>query len=628
MHYESGHMVRKHTPIRWMAYLIVFAIVGAMSAPIATVGAQTPASSGEGGLIDIAPASSIVFAQANLDMSSDQAQQATELFERAGLDNILEDQSLDDSAESLPANAQVALVVTSLPDTASLDVADVSVDPLSASESLDEGGFAVAVAGEGVDGIYQSEVSRLNDDAEFNGGEVVESEYGSVTITSLEPAADDMYTDPVSLAMVGDVFVISMAAEDIHPIIDTFNGELEGLATNEEYQTVFELLPSEYIGSGFINGPAMLAEIEASDPDALEGIDEQALANANTWTGFTFSAEDQGFRLESRSIPAAGELAELTPIDGAFFDSVPANAVFATSGTNIDSNGVVTMLALVFASALIGEDLTATPVADVDLATAQDEVFTRAESLLGFNLKTDLIDNLVGEFGIAVTIGDLTADLPEVDAIVVSDVQNPTVVQDAISKIAFIVGAALGDQAVVDSRDVNGSTVNVVDLGDTEFDTKVEFGVVGDEVIVSVGNGLDDYVNGPAAPLSEDPNFQAVLELMPSEYGSLTYVNMPVLTGLVMELSASFSGSMVDADPSCGEFASQAEAQAAYDEDQFENFMLDQDFDGEACEDYFSPSAATPTAVENPYSNVLGLATVTTQENGVNGTTTFLLIGE
>lgn len=628
--HDPDHAIRQSQPFRWVAILVAFAIIGAFAAPLAPAAAQTTGASPDGGIIDLAPDTSLVFAHANLDMTSDQALMATELFTRAGLGNVLEEPGMS-GFDQIPANAQAAIVVTSFPEATSIDVADVSVNPMAASDSLD-GGFAAIFSADDVEAFYQEAISDLQVDAEHLGGEVVESEYGGVTITSHQPAADDTFTDPTSLAMVGDSLVLAMRAEDIHPIIDTFNGDIPSLTANENYQAVFELLPTDYLGSGFFNGPATLAEIEATAPDTLDGLDDQAIANLDSWTGFTFSAEQQGFRLETRSIQSAAAFAEQVPIDGAFFDTVPSDAVFATNGTNLDSNGIVTMLALVFASGLVGEDLTATPIADVDLEIAQNEVFTQAESLLGFNLKTDLIDNLVGEFGIAVTVGNVFAQVPTIDAIVVSDIENPTVVQDAVSKISFIVGAVLqGESAAVESRDVNGSVVNVIDLTGTELDMKVEFGVVGDEIVVSVGNGLDDYILGPESSLSQAPNFQAVLEVMPAEYGSLTFINMPVVLDIVHELSNELAGgSIEDADPSCGEFATQEEAQAVYDEDPFGNFMLDQNFDGQACEDYFAPASASPEAeaAGNPYSNVLGLAVATTQEDDVKGTTTFLLIGD
>ncbi len=627
MQLDLGSPTNTIRSLRWLATLIAFSVIGAMVAPIAPVAAQTGTSS-DAGVLDLVPATSLLFVEANLDTESDQVKLASELLTRAGLNQALEDQGMS-STEDLPANARVGLVVTSLPDASALDVADVSVDPMSATDSLDQGGYAAILSAAEAQSYYDGLLASMNQDATDGAGEIVESEYGGVTITSLQVSPDEDFVDPQAVAMVGDYIVVAARAEDIQPLVDTFNGDIENISTVDTYTQLMSQLPTERLASGYIDGPAIMSATEQQAAGALDSVPAETRALADAFTAFTFSAEQQGFRLETRSVAGGEAFPTITPLDGTFFDKVPSSSLLTLNGSNIDSHGIVTLLALAFASEMAGQDLTATPVAEMDLAASQAQVFAQAESLLGFNLKTDLIDHLVGEFGVAVTIDDVMAEVPSIDAIVVSDVDNASAVQDVMSKVAFIVGAGLGDQTNVETVDVNGSTINSIDLSGTDTASleKVEFGVLGEQLVISVGSGLDDYVNGPAEPLSQDPNFQAVMEQMPAEYGSLTYVNMPVLMDIITGISGSMDASTVDADTSCGEYSSQEEAQAAYDADQFENFELDQDFDGEACEDYFAP-AASPVATEAPYGNILGMAIATTQEDGVNGSTTYILIGD
>jgi hypothetical protein len=605
--------------------LITFSIIGAMAAPASAVSSQAPS---DGGVIDVAPESTLFFAQANLDTSSDQMIQAAALLERAGLGDPLEEAA---GSGDLPANTQAGVVVTSIPEASELDVTDVSVDPMAATDSLDAGGYAIVVASDDTQSIFDSELSSMQSEVDFGSGTITEVPYGGVTITVFTPNVGEEYVDAAALAMVGDYVVMAMRAVDIHPIVDTFNGDTPSLATNERYQEVSALLPAEFIANGYLDGPGTLQAIETSSPEALQAAGPQATQMLDSWSGFTFSAEADGFRLETRSIAAGEPFDAITPIDGAFFDNVPSDALFATNGTNINANGWVTLLAFAFASEFVGVDLAATPVAEMDIEATQEQVFAQAEQMLGFNLKTDFVDLLAGEFGITLTISDVASDTPSIDALIVSDVTDPATMRDTMTKIAMIAGAGLGDQTAVEERDVNGSVVNVVDISTSGIADKAEFGVVDDELVISMGSGLDDYIAGPAAPLSSDPNFTAVMEHMPAEYGSLTYVNMPVVMEVVTGFSASMEGAMEveDADPACAEYATQEDAQAAYDADQFGLWMLDQDFDGEACEDYFAPATAvaTPAVSANPYPNVIGLATATTQEDGVNGTTSFLLIG-
>jgi hypothetical protein len=90
-----------------------------------------------------------------------------------------------------------------------------------------------------------------------------------------------------------------------------------------------------------------------------------------------------------------------------------------------------------------------------------------------------------------------------------------------------------------------------------------------------------------------------------------------------------FSGtSTEDADPSCGDYASQEEAQAAYDEDNFENYQLDLDWDGEACEDYFAPATPVTADAGAGMLNVSALAAVTWAEDGRTGSNAIIVIGE
>jgi hypothetical protein len=54
------------------------------------------------------------------------------------------------------------------------------------------------------------------------------------------------------------------------------------------------------------------------------------------------------------------------------------------------------------------------------------------------------------------------------------------------------------------------------------------------------------------------------------------------------ELGLGGTEEIPDASESCGDYATQEEAQAAYDAAESGTFDLDQDFDGEVCEDFFA----------------------------------------
>jgi hypothetical protein len=432
--------------------------------------------------------------------------------------------------------------------------------------------------------------------------------------------------------MVNDLVVIGTIPEDIEALIDAANGNVPGLASNETFQELTGMLPESRVASGFINGPALLNELNAMSPEALGTLDDQSVQALDAWTVFSFSAEQQGFLLETRSMANSAPFSESPALRGTFVDSVPDDALFMLNGVNIDSSGVLSSIALILVSTLTGEDIFATPT-DVMVATPDPaEVFAQAESLLGFNIQTDFIDQLVGQYGIFVSVESLLGDndLPDIDVLVMSEVDDTVAVEDVLAKLSFIVGAALTDQQTIETTNVNGSTVYSVDMSDTDSPILLQYGVVDGELVISIGSGLDSYEQGPVSPLSADPNFLAVMENLPTDYTSVAYVNAPEAANLVMEATSSLGGSDIeDANEACGDYPTQADAQVAYDEDQFTNFELDMDFDGEACEDFFGTVEATPaTEPENPVIGVLGLGIVSTQQDGINGTSTFLLIAD
>ncbi len=608
---------------------MVVALIVLAIAPTQSVQAQTGSSSGAMELASVVPETSLFYAYANFDLESAQAQLTAELLERSGLtDTFGDEMMMDDMSSDVPEGAEIAVVVTSIPETPDVSVAEVSLDPLSATQDLDDGGYALIITSDNVQEEYEELLESIDMNVEFSGGDVTTTEYNRVMITSYIPEDGDDFTEPSAVALVGDYAIQAVYAEDIQPIIDTAAGAVPALDTNENFLSLMGMLPAEYLALGFINGPAGVEALKMSSPEVTRNVDQRALDALDAWTAFSFSAEEAGFRLETRSIANATPFEEITPLDGSFLDRVGSNALLVINGSNIDATGLVSTFALLLAGGVAGEDPLATPVAGAT-PTSPEEYFASAESLLGFNLKTDFVDQLVGEFGLAISLEGSVMDSsapPAVDAIMFSELDNPVPVQDALSKISFIIGAGMGDVGAIETRDVNGSQVSVVDIIETGVADRAEFGVVDGELVISVGNGLDDYLGAVEFPLSQDANFTAVMDQLPTDYGSVAYINLPVVLSMASELEGSFGAGITDADPSCGDYATQTDAQAAYDKDQFENFQLDQDFDGEACEDFFNPVVATPEAPGNPYPNVVGLASVSTQEDGVNGTTTFLLI--
>jgi hypothetical protein len=224
-------------------------------------------------------------------------------------------------------------------------------------------------------------------------------------------------------------------------------------------------------------------------------------------------------------------------------------------------------------------------------------------------------------------VTNIESGMPNIDAVFVSGADNPTTVNDVLSKISFIAAAGAEEDALTSRELADGTSVYQINVGDETFPMVIEFGVVGDQLVIGLNGGMDQYVDGPAEPLSEDENYQAVFANLPEEVTSQSFINVPKIVPIVETFATSMSSSMPDNNPACGEFDSQEEAQAEYDESF--DFDLDQDFDGEACEDFFSP--ATPEAAPAMAAdvlNILGVGAVTYDADGDIGQSVLVAIGE
>ena len=169
----------------------------------------------------------------------------------------------------------------------------------------------------------------------------------------------------------------------------------------------------------------------------------------------------------------------------------------------------------------------------------------------------------------------------------------PETVSNALQQLSFLIQGASGTETPLTTREVGGGQVYVIELGD-EAGSTLEFGVVDDNLVVGKGDAVDRFGDAPEDSLAENTQFQAVMDTLPVEYNGLTYIDLAQAIPL-MEVAAEESEDIglggaeeiTDASESCADYETQEEAQAAYDAAESGTFDLDQDFDGEVCEDYF-----------------------------------------
>ena len=137
------------------------------------------------------------------------------------------------------------------------------------------------------------------------------------------------------------------------------------------------------------------------------------------------------------------------------------------------------------------------------------------------------------------------------------------------------------------------------------------------------------------------------MDTLPVEYNGLTYIDLAQAIPL-MEVAAQESEEMglagpegsADASESCANYETQEEAQAAYDAAESGTFDLDQDFDGEVCEDYFGGDETDEATVDEDgaapadvladvdYSAIKALAFVSYADGDVQRSSSILYITE
>jgi len=605
---------------------------------------------------EVAPADSLAYVVMTTDDESEQWRLADELLDRAGIGPALEEEIgkelKGEGGEDLPLDAflggEVGLVVApSVLDTIaaeSMGAANFedmmgggetdSADDEQAAPSAQ--GFAIALDARAPDTAWAGIKDAMSN------GQSEESTYEGTTILYSPPAtADD---EGMAAAQAGDLILIATAPEDLHPLIDTADGRTPSITTVPEFTSARDALPGDFLMFAFANS------IDASDADFGPLAMAADKFSTESFSGIAITADEPGFRMETVTLPAEGES---LPAGAANYESelltkAPGDTLFFMSAEDLGATGVLDILgATVIGLAMGMGDATATPDPNTSVEDYVAEQYEAAEALIGINLQTALFQQLSGEYG-----GWLTANLEteDVSGLFASGVSDPEKVSNALMQLSFLIQGAMGTETPLTTREIGGGQVYVIELGD-EAGSTIEFGVVGDNLVIGKGDAVDLFGAPGTDSLAENTQFQAVLDTLPVEYNGLTYIDLAQAIPL-SETAAEESGDLglgatdeiTDASESCANYASQEEAQAAYDAAEADTFDLDQDFDGEVCEDYFdSADVGTATAdtsadegstdaadtfADVDYSAIKAFAITTYQDDGLNRSSSILYIAD
>ena len=623
-----------------MAILLVasfFSATIAMSGGIARASAQTSS-----GLADVVPAASVMYTEVTLDQASEQWTKTYELLERAGLSDLSEDE-LDASpeqigqlAETFEMTGNAAIAFTSADAFSSETVGefsneamDISSNPSSIASTDVPEGFVVVFQPDDPEALYQMFQGIVADEAQESGAEVETVDYNGTTIEFWTPV--DSANEPTATALIDNTVVLAVRPDDIEPVIDTMSGTLDALSSNENFTAVRDAFTTPSLNFGYVDGSAILSQAAAEEPELA-----QYTASYNSYFGWNTYADDSGFHLDTVAVPAEGATAHaMAPFDPTLAQQVSGDALYFLNGNDLAGTGIFDLFGFVLQSSMADSSSSSMDASPVSTPTA-DDIYAQLEAQLGFNIKTDLFDQLNGEYALAVNFNDIFSNDPVTDLVFVSDVADETTVSDVTTKITYILNAAVGDEATIAERQVNGGAVTSIEIpsdSTSGFPVTIEYGVVGGQLLIGVNNGIDSYLDGSAVTLADDATYQQTMSALPQDnIVGIQYLSLEKLLPMIEDAATSLSTSTatLDNDLACGDYTTQQEAQAAYDADETGLWNLDLDYDGQACEDYFESAASPEASPENVSGqlNLLSIGTVSHMDGDMYRSSTVLLIGE
>jgi hypothetical protein len=348
----------------------------------------------------------------------------------------------------------------------------------------------------------------------------------------------------------GDFIIAGVSQADVTDIIDVVDGTTDSLADSAEAQQVAAELPAETLSFTYLDGSAILDAVGEKTVQKLQAMMPQA--DQAVWqahSGLAVSAVEPGFRIDAVTVPAAGSTLGSAaiandPAIAAAAKRVPAGSVLYEAGV-IPENalaGAAYMLALAVNGEMAGEEWQSDKLNQVPSEEEIDKEIATASATLGFDLRTELFDLLGGEFIAFSSFPTFSMNEFGLDAVAAVTTTDADTLAKTARKIATSIGHA-GSGADVSTRKVDGDTVYVVSDPEMENGPSLEFGVVDDQAVVGTGGGIENLVTEPAASLADDPQFQTVMDALPSEYYQVAYVDIGQVIDRVTAMMSAMGGS-------------------------------------------------------------------------------------
>lgn len=477
----------------------------------------------------LVPADALLFVSLNTDVSSDQWLTAADLLDQGGLEEIVYGTTAQLVEESgLPAEwitpgssllgdeVSVALV-TGGPNGVDPVVLLSSANPNQAFETA-RSRFQAA-AGE------DSVVPALEED-----GLTVLSSYG----------------DETSLALVDDLILLGTTF-GVQQAVGVAYGAEPALADQDTFEELVDELEGDRILTAWANGPALSAAYGSllGSWGAVGmglGVQEMALLSpayglaTGGYSAVGMWAAEDGFRLDARVLPGPrGD--ELTAPDDTtdLAERAPGDALLFTDGMDLGQlpalRGYVDSIAFGLGANVMFED---TGLDDPFVPPTIDESYAALEELIGFDLRADLLDLLTDDYGLWVSSSSLE-NADDFTAVVVSGASDPATVESSIDRLLTLLRLDSGDEARFNRIQVGGATVTevLVPGGTSTGPLRLTIGVVEGQLLIGVGAGMEQYLDGPLAnPLADSSRFDAAFDALPDDDGGRFYLDVNALIDL------------------------------------------------------------------------------------------------
>ena len=365
-------------------------------------------------------------------------------------------------------------------------------------------------------------------------------------------AADTGGRPGIATGRAGEFIIAGVSQADVTEIIDVVEGTTSSLADSAEAQQVAADLPADALSFTYVDGGAILDALDERTLRKLQAMTspaEQAVWQAQS--GLATSAVEAGFRVDSVVVP--GEIGDLGSAAIANDPAIVAAAERVPAGTFLYQAGVVPedafasaayMLSLAVNGAMSDHEMQDHGLNQLPSEEEIEEEIATASQTLGFDPRSELFDLLGDEFIAFSSFPTFTMNGFGVDAVAAITTTDPATLAETARKIAAAIERA-GPEVDVSVREVDGDTIYVVRDPEMAEAPALEFGVVGDQVVVGTEGGIEDLVTEPASSLADDPQYQAVMAVLPSEYYQVSYVDI----GQVVDVVTTMLGAMDDSGP-------------------------------------------------------------------------------